>query len=548
MEKDKQPAAVTEEMERERVSVLWFRNGLRFHDNNSLAVAAADPSTKLLPIFIFDGETPTTKHCKFNKMVFLLECLEDLDKQFKDEDGRLNMILGKPVEVFTKLTKFFDIVRVCFDQDCEAYWLERDNAVKNFCVSQRIKVIENVGATLWDPLKVIDANGGFPPLTYAQFCHVTKAMGPPSRPKKDTDLSEVEIVDLSLAENLVSEDLTLFPTTPTPEMLGIERDTVWKEKKIFNGGEAEALKYFGKRIEHEKNAFLQGTFMPNRKDPDIFNPPKSLSPDLRYGCLSVRKFYWAAMDAWEEVNGRECGTYTIVSQLIWREFFYCMSANNPFYGEMERNPICIDVPWYDIPDQLEAFKMGKTGYPFIDAGIRQMRQEGWIHHILRNALSMFLTRGDLWLNWEPGFKIFMECLIDGDWAVCSGNWMWVSSSAFEKSLNSSFCLDPSVYGWRVDPNGYYVKKYVPELANLPLEYIYSPWKAPKEVQEKAKCIIGVDYPAPLVDHKTASQRNCRSMEDLQKNLLSKCNMEPEHLKPSDAQEVKKFFGLDPREN
>jgi len=469
-------------MERERVSVLWFRNGLRFHDNNSLAVAAADPSTKLLPIFIFDGETPTTKHCKFNKMVFLLECLEDLDKQFKEEDGRLNMILGKPVEVFTKLTKFFDIVRVCFDQDCEAYWLERDNAVKNFCVSQRIKVIENVGATLWDPLKVIDANGGFPPLTYAQFCHVTKAMGPPSRPKKDTDLSEVEIVDLSLAENLVSEDLTLFPTTPTPEMLGIERDTVWKEKKIFNGGEAEALKYFGKRIEHEKNAFLQGTFMPNRKDPDIFNPPKSLSPDLRYGCLSVRKFYWAAMDAWEEVNGRECGTYTIVSQLIWREFFYCMSANNPFYGEMERNPICIDVPWYDIPDQLEAFKMGKTGYPFIDAGIRQMRQEGWIHHILRNALSMFLTRGDLWLNWEPGFKIFMECLIDGDWAVCSGNWMWVSSSAFEKSLNSSFCLDPSVYGWRVDPNGYYVKKYVPELANLPLEYIYSPWKAPKEVK------------------------------------------------------------------
>jgi len=548
MDKDKQPAAVTEVMERERVSVLWFRNGLRFHDNNSLAVAAADPSTKLLPIFIFDGETPTTKHCKFNKMVFLLECLEDLDKQFKEEDGRLNMILGKPVEVFTKLTKFFDIVRVCFDQDCEAYWLERDNAVKNFCVSQRIKVIENVGATLWDPLKVIDANGGFPPLTYAQFCHVTKAMGPPSRPKKNTDLSEVEIVDLSLAENLVSEDLTLFPTTPTPEMLGIERDTVWKEKKIFNGGEAEALKYFGKRIEHEKNAFLQGTFMPNRKDPDIFNPPKSLSPDLRYGCLSVRKFYWAAMDAWEEVNGRECGTYTIVSQLIWREFFYCMSANNPFYGEMERNPICIDVPWYDIPDQLEAFKMGKTGYPFIDAGIRQMRQEGWIHHILRNALSMFLTRGDLWLNWEPGFKIFMECLIDGDWAVCSGNWMWVSSSAFEKSLNSSFCLDPSVYGWRVDPNGFYVKKYVPELANLPLEYIYSPWKAPKEVQEKAKCIIGVDYPAPLVDHKTASQRNCRSMEDLQKNLLSKCNMEPEHLKPSDAQEVKKFFGLDPREN
>ena len=182
------------------------------------------------------------------------------------------------------------------------------------------------------------------------------------------------------------------------------------------------------------------------------------------------------------MNGRECGTYTIVSQLIWREFFYCMSANNPFYGEMERNPICIDVPWYDMPDQLEAFENGKTGFPFIDAGIRQMRQEGWIHHIVRNALSMFLTRGDLWLNWEPGYELFMSYLIDGDWAVCSGNWMWVSSSAFEKSLNSSFCLDPTVYGWRVDPNGCYVKKYLPELADMPIEYVYSPWKAPLEVK------------------------------------------------------------------
>ena len=148
---------------------------------------------------------------------------------------------------------------------------------------------------------MIEANGGFPPLTYAQFCHVSKAVGPPLRPRDDVDLSNVDFVDLATAENLVSDNLTLFPTTPSPEMLGIERDPLWKEKKIYNGGEKEALKYYVKRIEHEKTAFLEGTFMPNRKDPDIFNPPKSLSPDLRYGCLSVRKFYWAAMDAWEEV-------------------------------------------------------------------------------------------------------------------------------------------------------------------------------------------------------------------------------------------------------
>ena len=182
-----------------------------------------------------------------------------------------------------------------------------------------------------------------------------------------------------------------------------------------------------------------------------------------------------------QVNGCECETYTIVSQLIWREFFYSMSTNNPYFDEMKRNPICIDVPWYTNEKELSLFEEAKTGYPFIDAGVRQLRTEGWIHHVLRNALSMFLTRGDLWLNWEHGAKFFINYLIDGDWAVCCGNWMWVSSSAFEKSLNSSFILDPAVYGRRADPNGFYVKKFIPELANMPLEYIYEPWKAPIQV-------------------------------------------------------------------
>ena len=153
--------------------------------------------------------------------------------------------------------------------------------------------------------------------------------------------------------------------------------------------------------------------------------------------------------------------------------------------------------------------------------------------------------------------------------------MWVSSSAFEKSLNSSFCLDPSVYGWRVDPHGKYVKKYIPELAAMPVEFIYAPWRAPLEVaciqylgiskhrhsglwtinynicfqvQKRANCIVGRDYPSPIVDHKTASQHNSRNMEELQKLLLTRCNMEePDHIKPSNENEVKKFFNIDPSE-
>jgi len=526
---------------KEKVNILWFRNGLRLHDNESLLKATAGKCHKLLPLFIFDGETPTTKHCKYNKMAFLLECLEDLDTQFWYHGGKLNLVEGDPVEVLRKISKHFTINKLCFDQDCESIWLERDNAVKNFCGTHRIEVIESIGATLWDPLEIIEANGGSPPLTYSQFCHVTKGIGQPKKPVPDADLKDVQFVELESCENLLSE-LTVFPNIPTPQMLGIEKET--DVDKIYKGGERGALKYFYRRIEHEREAFLEGAFLPNRREPDILNPPKSLSPDLKFGCLSVRKFYWAVMDAWNEVNDdHPPGSYTIVSQLIWREFFYAMSANNPFYGEMERNPICIDIPWYDNDHDLKLFLDGKTGYPFIDAGIRQLKKEGWVHHIIRNALSMFLTRGDLWLNWEHGLKMFLKYLIDADWSICAGNWMWVSSSAFEKSLNASVSLDPGVYGSRVDPEGQYIRKYVPELEKFPAKYIYEPWKAPSEIQEKAACVIGKNYPMPIVNHEEASNRNKKMMEELQEILQNGTMEEPRHIKPSDESEIKVFFGL-----
>lgn len=533
--------------EREPVNILWFRNGLRLHDNESLTKATADKTKKLLPLFIFDGETPTTKHCKFNKMSFLLECLEDLDTQLWYHGGKLNLVEGAPVEILDILHRHFTIEGIFFNQDCEAIWLERDNAVRNWCGAHRVEVVETIGQTLWDPLEIIETNGGSPPLTYSQFCHVTRAVGPPRRPLPDTDLTGVEWVELESHPTLLSE-LTIFPCIPSPAQLGIEREQ--KEEKVYKGGERLALKYFERRIRHEREAFAGGSFLPNRREPDILLPPKSLSPDFKFGCLSVRKFYWAVMDAWDDVqNGNPPGSYTIVSQLIWREFFYTMSANNPFYGEVERNPICIAVPWYENDEHLAMFLEARTGFPFIDAGITQLKQEGWTHHIIRNALSMFLTRGDLWLSWEHGLKLFLDYYIDADWAVCAGNWMWVSSSAFEKSLNTSFSLDPSVYGSRVDPTGSYIRKYLPKLKKFPDEYIYQPWLAPKDVQEAAGCILGEDYPKPMVDHTKVSKRNRAMMEELQGILMKKCNMQqPKHIRPSDDKEIKAFFGLKLNEN
>ena len=132
-----------------------------------------------------------------------------------------------------------------------------------------------------------------------------------------------------------------------------------------------------------------------------------------------------------------------------------------------------------------------TGNPFIDAGMRQLLQEGWMHEKVQIAVAFFLTRGDLWLSWEKKAKHFFNQLVDSDWAVNAGNWMWFSSVAFDRLLDCSYRIDPVSYSKQLEPSGNYIRRFVPELANFQVDYIHEPWKAPIEVQIAANCIIGI---------------------------------------------------------
>jgi cryptochrome len=170
-----------------------------------------------------------------------------------------------------------------------------------------------------------------------------------------------------------------------------------------------------------------------------------------------------------------------------------MCRENPHYSQIENNLICLAIPWREDDAQLEKWKTGQTGYPFIDAGMRQLLQEGWMHHTVRNAVALFLTRGDLWINWEKGHQHFMDHLVDADLAVSAGNWMWVSSSAFDCLLDGSLLIDPVDFGRHLEPSGDYIRRYVPELTNFDFEFIHEPWKAPIQVQQASNCIIGKTY-------------------------------------------------------
>ncbi|ESO98033.1 hypothetical protein LOTGIDRAFT_143281 [Lottia gigantea] len=518
---------------RKGTSVLWFRHGLRLKDNPAL-LAAVKSCNEFYPVFIFDGEVAGTKTAAYPRMKFLVESLNDLDRQFRALGGRLYCFRGDPVKIFTNLFVEWNVSKLTFEVDPEPIWQERDDKVKGLCERHNVDWEEFHSHTLWNPNEIIENNGGHPPLTFDLFKQVSELVGSPARPEPDADFTHVNFGSKS------DDDDNKFKI-PSCEELGVYCEDE-KQKKPYNnyiGGETRGRKLLDSRMKVESLAFESGYCMPNQYKPDLTGPPLSLSPHLRFGTVSVREFYWKILDAYAEVYPNQEAPVSVIAMLIWREYFYTMSVNNLHFNTMKDNPVCLNIKWYKNQEHLDRWTNGKTGFPWVDACMNQLRSEGWLHHVGRHMVSCFITRGDLWLSWEDGLKVFDKYLIDADWSVCAGNWMWVSSSAFEKMLQCPQCFSPSMYGRRMDPTGEYIRRYVPEIARFPLHFLFEPWKAPLKVQQKAGCIIDKDYPAPMVNHQEVSIRNQKLMEEAK--TLSRD--QASHCCPSNKKEVRDFVWL-----
>uniref|UniRef100_A0A6S9LDJ6 Cryptochrome/DNA photolyase FAD-binding domain-containing protein n=1 Tax=Heterosigma akashiwo TaxID=2829 RepID=A0A6S9LDJ6_HETAK len=267
-----------------------------------------------------------------------------------------------------------------------------------------------------------------------------------------------------------------------------------------------------------RRAWVAGFEKP-KTSPNSLEPSTTvLSPYLKFGCLSPRLFYHRVQEIYDAFPKHASPPVSLHGQLLWREFFYLCGYTVPNFGKMEGNPICKQVPWAEGPEaeaRLAAWAGARTGYPWIDAAMTQLRQEGWLHHLARHAVACFLTRGDLWVSWERGAAVFDRLLLDADWSLNSANWMWLSCSSFFYQYFR--CYSPVAFGKKTDPDGEYIKKYLPQLRNFPKKYIYEPWLAPKSMQESCGCVIGVDYPEPIVDHSIISKENMAKMKQAYAN-------------------------------
>ncbi|GAB5356970.1 hypothetical protein AAMO2058_000333700 [Amorphochlora amoebiformis] len=455
------------------VAIHWFRKGLRIHDNPAL-MDACKGALLMYPLFI-------------------------LDPYFAKPDG-------KPKEVLPRLFSEWKVNKLTWEFDTEPYARMRDNDILKLAKSAGVETNSVLSHTLYHPEALLSKNMGQSTTSYSAFQKIINRLGPPPFPLPTPKCSEIPSM---------SKDITGIPdnkyTVPELEDLGYPA-LPDPNPCPFRGGESEALSRLEKQLKRKK---WIASFQKPKTSPNSLQPSTTvLSPYLKFGCLSVRKFWHEIQDIYSEYPGHAKPPVSLEGQLYWREFFYLNSYATPNFDKMKGNPICRQVPWDDNKQYLAAWEEAKTGYPFIDAIMTQLKTEGWIHHLARHMVACFLTRGDLWQSWEKGARVFDRLLLDADWAINNGNWMWLSCSCFFYQYFR--CYSPVAFGKKTDKNGDYIRKYLPQLNKYPAKYIYEPWKAPKGLQQKWGCVIGKDYPEPIVMHSTISKENMNRMAEAYK--------------------------------
>ncbi|KAJ5267192.1 DNA photolyase [Penicillium angulare] len=560
------------------IVLYWHRTDLRLHDSPALKAALSLNPQIFIPLWTWDPHYVYRSRVGPNRWRFLLESQEELSKSYKNlnPNQQLWVVREAPITILPKLFQAWGITHLVFEKDTDSYARLRDEEVLRLAEKAGVDVIVRMGRNLFDPDELVSKNGGKATMSMAQ---VEKASGKIGNgcPEKvvDTpgkgeipDALEVEKMklDFKFKEGGVDAEPDLnkgFRTgkdkqyvsvmgpkhdfgVPTLEEIGINIEDATTPHR---GGEKEALRILESCIKDEEYI---GRFEKPNTSPADFEPQSTtiLSPHLHFGTLSVRKFWWDVQDILEKRRKEKKSVSTIPTnlpgQLLFRDMYFgAQAAVGDTFATTYRNPVVRLVDWHLQSKNLEngseaeddtrgytvdseeaeewfiRWREGRTGFPWIDALMRQLRREGWIHHLGRHSVACFLTRGGCYVSWERGAEVFEELLIDHETACNIGNWMWLSCTAFFAQYYR--CYSPIAFGRKWDPEGTFIRRYVPELADFDKKYIYEPWKAPIADQKKWGCRVtgdgsgsseeGKTYPKPMFDFDKRRQICLDSMKN-----------------------------------
>jgi deoxyribodipyrimidine photo-lyase len=458
-------------------SVCWLRRDLRFYDHASLSHASQN-SNSVYVIFNFDPKILNSfKNKKSFFVEFMFQSLTALDESLRKEGSQLIVLYGDPAEEIPKFCNQVGAEALFYNRDYDPAAIQRDLHVDKKVTALGLKTFNFKDHVIFEPHEILKDDGS----PYKVFTPYKNAWL-----KKFTSKSELKTYKINAAA---------LASKANVAKLGLKDYSIsdWSVKKLgfvntplhdFLPGTNGAKKVF--------QTFSLSDYKGNRDFPSRERGTSLLSPHIRNGTVSIRHLVS------KSILKRDAGHTTWLNELIWREFYQMILFYNPHIVNKNFNSSYDYVKWQKNDVQLKAWQEGQTGYPIIDAGMRQLKSTGWMHNRVRMIVASFLTK-DLLIDWREGDAWFREHLIDYDLASNNGGWQWAASTGCDAQPYFRI-FNPTLQSEKFDEAGDYIKKYVPELKNFSAKNIHAPWLAEIDEQRKAQCIVGKDYPEPIVDH------------------------------------------------
>ena len=453
-------------------ALVWFRRDLRDHDHAALSAALAQGGP-VYCAFVFDRDILDALPSRRDRRVhFIRESLVELDAALRQRGGGLIVRYGAAAREIPALARSLGVGAVFANRDYEPAAKARDAAVagelaasgtafhllKDQAIFDGTEVLTQAGRpfTVFTPYK----NAWLKRLTAADYADCQCA----------GQLATVDGAGVPPLADIGFEESDLAAVGIRPGMSGAKQ--LWDEFKAGRIGRYATLRDF---------PAVKGV--------------SYLSVHLRFGTISIRELVRTALaekaDVW-------------LSELIWRDFYFMILDQFPHAATRAFKPEYDAIRWDDWAEGLAAWREGRTGYPLVDAAMRQLNYSGWMHNRLRMVVASFLTK-DLGIDWRLGERYFADQLNDFDLSANNGGWQWAASSGCDAQPYFRI-FNPVTQSEKFDPEGRFIRRYVPELAKVPDKYIHAPWKMGRIEQESLGVVIGRDYPGPIVDHAAAREK------------------------------------------
>ena len=477
--------------------IFWFRKDLRTEDNKGVSEFTKVVSAGHKFSLIYIKNKNSFKYFGEKRISFLHNSLAELSDVIGTKKLKLQILYGNSTEIFRSLTEKYGSISLYYNIQVEPYCIKRDSDVSEIIGKSGGNVNEFTDSTIFTPGEIQNLSGD----QYKVFTpfknYVLGRLGDRHFAKIKTDFSSLDISnELIIAQNSVKK------------VQSFENKKL--QQGILKGGRKEGLVLLKKFYENGIKYYKK-----NRDYPAV-KGTSYLSAHLHFGTVGIREALRTAKAALKNAKDESSaiGVQTWINELLWREFYYHMTFFNPDLTFRSFKKECDDLNWSYDENDFEKWCSGQTGYPIVDAGMRQLNNEGWMHNRLRMITAMFLTK-DLFIDWRLGEKYFADNLIDMDFASNNGGWQWCASTGADAQPYFRI-FNPYLQSKRFDTNGDYIRKYVPELINVPLKNIHEPHLMSHDDQKKCNTIIGKDYPLPMVKHSKVKKRVLSEFKKLNK--------------------------------